>query len=193
MSGHRLRVVILIGISLSVALLMVILNIYPSWSQYALSAFDSLLTITDTCIALLFWDRASLHPDREDVILKKLFGKPLKTKHLDRFIAIMFVLILATPVTLVFMKVPHYLFTGLAALASFFHMVLYYRKGAKMTWNIIGAFIAALGFLLGLLTDKYTTGLGELIFAGIMAIHVLATNKKVVPGPETVVRPSLNE
>lgn len=177
MSGYRLRLVILVGLALAVASLMVVLNLFPSWSQYARSVFESLLFITLASIFAAFWDRASNHPEKERQLFR-IFGVTVRMEHLDRFIAIMFVLVLATPVTLQGMKIPHFIATGLAAAGSFFHMIFYYRQGQKLLWNILGAILGVAAYLLGLLTNLYPTGVGELIFAAIMAIHILSTNKK---------------
>ena len=176
MSGHRLRITILVALVLTVGLLMVVLNFYPSWSQYARSVFESLLFITLASIFAAFWDRASHHPERERILFK-IFGIKIRMEHLDRFIAIMFVLVLATPVTLKGMVIPHFIATGLGAAGSFFHLIFYYRTGVKLIGNIIGALVGVAAFLVGLLTDIYPTGVGELIFAGIMGIHILSTNK----------------
>ena len=64
MKGARLLVLILNDIALGLATIMVVLNLYPSWSQYAMTLEAPLLTTTLSCISSAFLIRSFTFYDR---------------------------------------------------------------------------------------------------------------------------------
>ena len=98
MYGQRLRLLICALCALLHGTLIASLGLVGSWSQAALTFIDPLLKLTLLPVILMFWERAALHEKRYDVFYKWL-NIEIRLEHINRFIAIMFCLVLASPVT----------------------------------------------------------------------------------------------
>jgi hypothetical protein len=158
----RARINIFLAIALIAPLIMVGLNLYPSWSQYAKSSYEFLLDATLICISLVFMDTWWNKPNR-----------------LDYIIALGFLGILLTDVTQPALEIPHFIVTGGSAALVAYRMITYYPKGMMRLGNVVGASIGALGFAAGFFTEWYSTGVGEWIFAFVAAVHIFVINNKL--------------
>ena len=169
MKGARLLVLILNNIALSLALLMVVLNLYPSWSQYARSLEEPLLLATLSSISSAFLIRSFTFKDKY-VILFKFLGINIRVEHLNRITGFLFIAILCTPVTHpnAIIETLHLIFTGLAILTAILEIIFYNKN--KLAY--LGAFFAVVGFVLAYFFNLYTIGLGELIVALIIAFNI---------------------
>jgi len=177
MHGARLIIKILVYISFSVAAVMTILNLYPSWSQYARSLEEPLLLLTLGCIASMFLIRSFTHPDK-DMLLKRLIWN-IRVEHANRYAGFMFLGVLATPVThpAWWIETLHMAFTFLAIAWAYVDIAYYYKTKTGKALGIISACVAAIGMLGGLGLHIWTVGTGELIAAMPIALHILNTNK----------------
>lgn len=173
MKGAGLIVSILTYSALSLTLLMVALDFYPSWSQYARSLYEPLLFGAIGAMMSIFLIRSFTLPDTH---LFKVFKIDVSTKDLDRYTGFFFWGIICTPVTHPewYIQALHFAFTGLAILACYTN-ILYYRD-FNGYW--IGASVLGIGlFVWSFIGAPFSLGLGELFAAIPISIHVLKTNK----------------
>ncbi len=179
MKGERLIISILIKLVLGLTITMVALNLYPSWSQYARSAEEPLLLATLSFISTVFFIRASWHPEQN----RKMFniGKmDVRMEHINRYAGFLFVGILCTPVThpAWYIQTAHLAFTALAIGVAHSELWFYWPKGKKRNIAISVSLLGIVGFMAGFVLKLYSTGMGELLAALPIIIHVLLTNKK---------------
>lgn len=180
MKGHRLITVILIGLVLGLTITMVALNLYPSWSQYARSLHEPLLFGTLSAISSVFLIRSFTHYERLKRLFKTWKEKHFRLEHSNRITGFLFIGVLCTPVTHPdwYIESAHLLFTGLAIASAHSELWFYYKKGIKRNALWAGSMIGILGFLGAFAFKIYSIGMGELIAALPIIIHVLATNKE---------------
>ena len=189
MKGYRVWTIVFVVLVLCTTTTMVVLNIAPSWSQYALTAFSSLLLATLYSISVLYRDRSWLHPNK-DVFLFKVFGFDFTQGQWNRVISVIFALIMFTPVTLLdlypeakalwsgFLVIMHYVFTGAGLVVAYLGIYFYYRTNwSKKGIYLFFMIVCALSFGLSFITDLYTVGLGEIIASLPPIVFVLSTNK----------------
>jgi len=179
MHGHRLIIVVLITLTLFLTSLMVILNLHPSWSQYARSLHEPILLAALSAISSTFLIRSFTHPHKNG----KLFGLgkiTVRMEHINRYTGFFFIGVLCTPVThpAWYIESAHLLFTGLAILTAYSQLVFFYESGLGRILAVVGTVVGIGGFLIGFLTKWYSTGMGELIAAVPIVVFVLSTNKE---------------
>jgi hypothetical protein len=179
MKGPRLIIFATTTIALVFILVMVTLNLAPSWSQYARTELEQLLFVPLACIGAMWFTRAYNHWDKEVVLFKWPVTADLK--QVNVWAGFMFLGIICTPVTigLWWVELLHYLFTVAGILFAYSEITNYYEHKAQNVLAWIGLGLAAAGMLAGYFTDWWTLGVGELIAATPVAIHVLVTNKNV--------------
>ena len=170
MSGSKLITVILTALALILTAILVIVNVTPSWSQYALTAFVPAFNVAISSMSTIFFLRDKDHIARRHVLLSP-FNVDIRISQLSRFTGFMFLGILATPVTYAEMfptadlggviKFLHFAFTFLA-IGSAYLQFIYYNKNIS---TYIYSGIGVLGFVIGFFTDLYTIGVGEMFAA----------------------------
>jgi len=159
---------------------MVVLNIFPSWSQFARTVYEPLLFATLSAISSLFLIRSFTHPDQRRTLFK--LGKmEVRLGQINRLAGFLFIGVLCTPVTHPneYIKIAHFIFTGLALLATYLQLAFYYDKKNNKTkfWAaILGTVLGIGGFLGAFVFKLYPVGLGEFIAAIPILLLVLDTN-----------------
>lgn len=186
MYGQRLRFLVFTICALSHGVLIASLDIVSSWSQAALTFLDPLLKLTLLPVILLFWERAIYHNRKFDLFYK-WFGINIRLEHLNRFVAIMFCLVLATPVTYTevfdnevgaYIGLLHMIFTGLAIFGIYLEMIRYYRTWTSGWWfNIITINLAVANFLTIFVERHMSVGWGETIIMAVAIMHYGKTNQ----------------
>ncbi len=163
---------ILVLISLTLSVVMVSLQLYPSWSQYARTLEEPLLLATLSCISAAFLVRYFKANNRNKVIFLGC-----KTKVFDILTCIFFAMVLITPVTHPneYIKMAHYVFTGLSILTPYVALIAQQTDRMMKLSVTISVVLGTIGFLVGFLTPIYSTGEGELIAAFPLAIHLWFT------------------
>lgn len=176
MKGPKLIINILISIAISCIFLMVCLNLYPSWSEYARSYEEQLLFLTLGSIYGMYLLRSQTFENRERI----LFYKPVKAnvRQVNIWTAFMFFGILATPVTIgnPITEILHYVFTISAILFAYAGILNYYVGTRSRTISKISLLFPLLGMVGGKFFGLWTVGVGELIAAFPVVIHILITN-----------------
>ena len=169
MKGARLIIMILIALAIILGTVMVILNLYPSWSQYARSLEEPLLFATLSCISSIFLIRSFTFKERY-YILFKFLRIAIRVEHLNRITGFLFIGILLTPVTHPngLIETLHFIFTGLAIVTALLDVIFYNKK----EWAYFISALATIGFLLAFIFNLYSIGLGELIVALAIAYNV---------------------
>ena len=182
MKGHRLLIKILSYLAIILAFIMVTLNIFPSWSQFARTLYEPLLFATLSAISSTFLIRSFTHPEERRVLFK--IGKMnLRLGHINRLAGFLFIGVLCTPVTHPnkYIVTAHFILTGLALLATYLQLVFYYRIKVDKTkfWAaMIGTVLGIGGFLGAFVFNLYPVGLGEFIAAIPILLLVLDTNRE---------------
>jgi len=161
------------GISVVFMLIMISLNLYPSWSQHAISLQEPLLYGCLFCISSAFLWRSFVAINKYEKILWNI-----QTRTFDVLSFALFGCIIVTPVTHesnIIVNL-HLLFTFLAISVSYLSMIMQ-SKNDKMLFlsSLISLCVGGAGFLIGFLTDFYTTGDGEFIVAFPLAVHIFFT------------------
>lgn len=169
MKGTRLHILIFTLIALGFGILMAVLNLYPSWSQYARSAQTSLLYLVLLSIFVTFWDRSKTHPKRDERAYR-LLGMRISRGRADRITAIMFAGVICTPVNVELLEIPHLIFTGLGILSAFLGMVTYSK------WYVPSVIAGAFLFLASFIPDTYSVAWGEVFAALPIGHYILKTN-----------------
>ena len=188
MRGYTVWTIVFIILVLFTTTTMVVLNVAPSWSQYALTALSSLLLATLYSISVLYRDRSWLHPHR-DVFLFRIGKWEFNQGQWNRVISVIFALIMFTPVTLLdfypeakalwsgFLVFMHYVFTGAGLLAAYLGIHFYYRGQLSIRIKyLVFMIVCALGFGFSFITDWYTVGVGEIIASLPPIVFILSTN-----------------
>lgn len=175
MHGHKLIIKFLIGITLVLATIMVALNLYPSWSQYALTYEEPLLLATLSSISSALLIRSFTHTEKDRILLKVL-GINLRLEHINRIAGFVFIGVLCTPVThkSEIIQMLHNILTGLGMFLVHLELWTYY-KNKKVA--IIASLIGIIGFLLAFLFGLYSIGLGEILVTLPVIGYILKTNK----------------
>jgi hypothetical protein len=162
----RLRINIYTAIAWTMPIIMIALNLFPSWSKYAKSNLEILLDATLISIGLIFYELANANSSKY-----------------DRYISWAFFGILLTDVTQSDLAIPHYIVTATGAILVAIRMVTYYHRESLLFFgNVIGATVGLLGFLVSIITDLYTVAIGEWIMASVAAIHVFVINNNLDHG-----------
>ena len=166
---------ILGAIALSLAILMISLGLYPSWSQYARELEEPLLLGCLFSIASAFLIRSKDALNRNDVILWDC-----ETKFFDVLSFVFFGLILVTPVTHPnsTIEIVHFIVTGCAILISYTALIAQQTSKLMKLSSILSVVLGGGGFLVGFFTAYYSTGEGELIAAFPLAVHIFFTKTK---------------
>jgi len=177
MKGHRLEIKIATWVVLTLAVSMTVLDLYPSWSQYARTAEEMLLLPSLALMAGLFLTRSHTHPHW----FYTAFTWPLSASvgQCDRWAGYMFFGILCTPVTIGiwWVEVLHYLFTVSAIGFAYASFIGYQRRqpGKLLSW--VGLSFAIVGMIGGLWFRAWSIGVGELMAAFPVALYILNTNE----------------
>ena len=162
----------LASIAFVIALIMVSLNIYPSWSQHARTLEEPLLFATLLSIINCFMIRSYTAINRDNKVFKNI-----TVSQLDFTTAIFFSFVLVFPVTHPdkWIEIAHFIFTALAIITAYLNMVLQQtEKMMKIASKF--AFVVALAlFLIGMLTNWYNVGIGEILVTVALIIHVYNT------------------
>ena len=184
MYGQRLRLLICALCALLHGTLIASLGLVGSWSQAALTFIDPLLKLTLLPVILMFWERAALHEKRYDVFYKWL-NIEIRLEHINRFIAIMFCLVLASPVTYTevfeneigaYIGLLHMVFTGLAIFGIYLEMIRYYRTWSSGWWfNTIIINLAVANFVTIFIERHMSVGWGETIIMVVAIMHYTKT------------------
>jgi len=178
MKGARLLVLILNDIALGLATIMVVLNLYPSWSQYAMTLEAPLLLATLSCISTSLIIRGFTFYDRRQNLFFFPFTKmEVRVGQLNIISGFLFIGVLCTPVTHPFWLIPilHLIFTPAAIITALLDVVFYNKT--KLAY--LGAGVAVVGFLLAYVHEVYSIGLGELIVAFIIAFNIWWHRRKI--------------
>lgn len=172
MKGHMLITLILIAITLALTIIMVALNLYPSWSQYARSLHEPLLFGALTSISSTFLIRSFAHFQRLE---ERIWG--MRQEHIDRMTGFLFIGVLCTPVThpAWYIETAHLIFTASAIGSAYLGLVTARPHGKLAAW--VSFAVGVGGFLGAFIFHLYSIGMGELIAAIPISIYVLATNK----------------
>ena len=170
MAGPRLITIILTALAVILTAILVIVNVTPSWSQYALTAFVPIFNVAISSMATIFFFRDTSHVSR-NYSLFKLFGMDIRIKQISRFTAFMFLGIIATPVTYGEMfptadmgsviKFLHFTFTFLAIGSAYLQFMFHERTLRTYILSAVGC----VGFAVGFFTNIYTIGVGEMFAA----------------------------
>jgi len=150
---------------------------FESWSLHATSVFDWLLRITLTCGALVYYVLTFRAKDSNNKL--NVGWASIKYWNVTLFCAVMFNLISFTNVSdysvepvdySQFKIISHMVFTGLLAVGIFFYCWHFYeRKTNARLWSSMSITAGAIGFVLSLITDIWSIGLGEQIFLTMAA------------------------
>lgn len=157
-------------IAFVLVLVMVSLNLYPSWSQYARTLEEPLLL---GCLVSIIWAFISRSFKALNRNVKVYIN--VKVKQLDMLSALFFSLVLVFPVThsAKWIEVFHFVFTALAIIVTYINLVLQQsEKMIKLATKISFVF-GFVAFMLGLFTNLYNVGIGELIVSVPILIHLL--------------------
>jgi len=176
MKGAKLIIIILTLLALALATVMVSLNIYPSWSQYARSLEEPLLIATLSAISSIFLIRSFTFRDRFK-LLYNIKGVSIRIEHLNRLTGFLFIGVLCTPVThpVKLIQILHFTFTFVAIVSAFSEIIFY----NKNLFSYIASALGFLGFVLAFTTGIYSIGLGELIAASVIAGNILYHRNKI--------------
>jgi len=177
MKGHRLEIKIATWVVLTLAVIMTVLDLYPSWSQYARTAEEMLLLPALALMAGLFLNRSRTHPERERTALT--WPVSASVGQCDRWAGYMFFGILCTPVTHPFWLVEnlHLVFTFLAIGFAYVSLIGYQIKQPGLFLRWVGLLVAAVGMAGGLFFNAWSIGVGELMSASPVALYILNTNE----------------
>ena len=96
MKGPRLLTIIFALISILVGILMVVLNLYNSWSEHALTMEEPLLLIVLLSSSIIYLYRSTSHMKKIYVAFE-LFNIKVRYRHLSRIIGFCFVGIALLP------------------------------------------------------------------------------------------------
>lgn len=179
MKGHRLIIKVLAYLAIVLSSIMVILNLYPSWSQYARTLEEYLLLATLSSISSLFLIRSFTHPEKDRILF--LWPIDVRIEHINRYTGFLFIGVLCTPVTHPewYINIPHLIFTALAILTAYAQLYFYYPNDKILkTSSRLSIAIGLMGFAGGYFFDYYSIGMGELIIALTLIIFILTTNKE---------------
>lgn len=159
-------------IGFGLAIIMVALNLYPSWSQYARTLEEPLLLGCLWSISATYMLRSQRAINRNMDIIKSY-----SVKDLDVLTSVFFGLVLCTPVTHsdAWIQTAHYIFTGLAVLTAYLNLVLQQTDKAMKIATKISFGLALVIFPVGLLTDLITVGMAELAVSAALLIHIVTT------------------
>lgn len=172
MKGIKLITRICIVIAFVIGVFMALLNLYPSWSQYAGNTEDPFLYATLFLICLSFYGASVAHNKR----YKTLFwvkSIDIRFEHLARVVAFLFggVLIFSVNSPVKFIEILHLIFTG-SAIGIGYVLLLFYTKKA---WSLIGVGFGVIGFLLGFVFGVYSVAWAEVIAAIPLALFMYMT------------------
>lgn len=104
----------------------------------------------------------------------------VRVKHSNRVTAYLFIGVLCTPVTHPswYVETAHMIFTALAIASAHSELWFYYRKDGLNKWaTLMGSVLGIIGFLVSIIGNAYTIGVGEVLAATPIIAHVLGTNK----------------
>lgn len=176
MKDAQLIITFLTGLAISLAVIMVSLNIAPSWSQYARTLEEPLLFATLLSICFTFLIKAYNFKDREFKLFN-LFGMNVRVKHLNKATSVFFALVLIFPVTHPYkwIEVSHLIFTGAAIISAYLEIGFYYRSLKSYVLISLGATLFLLSYFLRL----YSVGLGELFAALVIAYYTIYSIKLI--------------
>lgn len=176
MKDARLIITTLISLTIVLAVVMVSLNIAPSWSQYARTMEEPLLFATLISISFVHLIKAYSFSDREFKLFN-VIGMNVRSKHMNKATAILFALVLVFPVTHPneWISNLHLVFTGLAIGSAYLEMGFYSRSLLSYVGIGLGVSLFCIAYFLGV----YTVGMGELLAATPIAMFNLWYLKRV--------------
>lgn len=180
MKGLKLNINICLVIALILGIVMAILNLYGSWSQHHLTAYDPFLYATLVCISFSFLMASAIHDDKYKV-LTKVFGISYRLEHCFRLTAYFFagVIVFGVNSPVEFIETLHFVFTGLGIVSGYIGFIFYSKTKKERIWSYIGTLIGIGGFVAGFLFKLYSTSWAEVIAAIPLAIWMYKSlNKK---------------
>lgn len=180
MKGAKLNIRILTGIAVALGLLMAILNIYPSWSQFAGTAEDPLLYSALFCISSIFMISSFSSENRDREITKIWLINSLSLGQCYRLVAYLFggVITFSVNSQESIVEIAHLVFTGAAILFGYVALMTYPETKKGHLWALIGTIFGVGGFLLAFLFNVYSTAWGEVLAAIPLAAFVNLTFDK---------------
>lgn len=176
MKDARLITTFLIGLTLTLATIMVSLNLYPSWSQHARTLEEPILFATLISISFMYLIKSYSFTDR-DFRLFSIGKMNVRSKHMNKATSILFALILVFPVTHEYewISTAHLIFTALAIATAYIEICFYSRS----LLAYIGSAAGVIAFLLAYFLNIYTVGMGELLTSIPIAFFSLWYIKKI--------------
>ncbi|NNE30733.1 MAG: hypothetical protein HKN40_00030, partial [Winogradskyella sp.] len=158
MKGLKLNIKICIITAFIIGVTMAILNLYPSWSQYAGNVQEPFLYATLFFISLAFMMVSFEHPDK----LKELFvvkGMEVRLEHITRVIAYLFggVLVFSVNSEVKVVETLHLIFTGSAILTGYLMLMTFYKQSiVKKNLALLGTLFGIIGFSCGFFLNLYS-------------------------------------
>lgn len=174
-TGFKLRILCYMIIAVISPLLLHFTdpNAFESWSQYAKHWNEIFLDTTLVAAGLTFLEAGNNYKGRDNIMFRLLNWIPIRVEHWYIFTGVFFFFILFTDVVEDYLKIPHFIFTGLAIGLVYGRM--WFTKSVE---HKIIANAGLLGFLLGFLTTWYTTFWGEYIMLWAGLLFMFNENKK---------------
>ena len=172
MKGIKLITRICIVVAFVIGVFMALLNLYPSWSQYAGNAEDPFLYATLFLICLSFYGASVVHSKRYKILFW-IKSTDIRFEHLARVVAFLFggVLIFSVNSPVKFIEILHLIFTGSAIGIGYVLLWFYTKK----VWSFIGVCFGVIGFVLGFVFNLYSTAWAEVLAALPLGIFMYMT------------------
>lgn len=174
MKGLKLNIRIGIIVAFTIGLAMALLNLYPSWSQYAGNVQDPMLYATLFTIANVFM--MSSFGDTKHIF--QIGKMDVRFEHLSRIIAYMFAGVIVFSVNsesdLVYTL--HLIFTALSIGTGYLLLLFYYDDQRGRTLAIAGTAFGIVGFLIGFIFGLYSIAWAEVIASIPLAIFLWNTS-----------------
>lgn len=133
MYGYRLRALVWAVIALLATAYLTFFGDEPSWSENAMKALNSILTICLLGIADVFSQIANGHPEKERVFYKWV-GMYVRLEHLARFTKYSFFGILIFSLNNLFPEWMHMAATGFGVTGLYLQMIRYWPTWTKGWW-----------------------------------------------------------
>jgi hypothetical protein len=158
---------------------MAVINVYPSWSQFAGQSLDPFLYLTLGLITLAFYGSSFDHPKQHRHLFNLFKTLDVRFEHIARFTAFMFLGVLTfsvnSPIKAV--EVLHFIFTGLGIGFGYLLLLFYFKTNRTRLWSYVGVSFGVVGFLLGFLFNIYSIAWAEVIASLPLAIFLYLTYK----------------
>jgi len=179
MKGIRLTTRISIISAFILGLVMAIINVHPSWSQFAGKPLDPFLYSTLFLISIAFYGSSFDHPKQHRHLFWLTKKIDVRFEHIARFTTFMFGGILTFSVNspIYFIEVLHFVFTGLGIGFGYLLLLFYFKTNRTRLWSYVGVVFGIVGFILGFVFDVYSIAFAEVIASLPLAIFLYLTYK----------------